>query len=258
MANGFQTIAPSNGTTVNTGLGAPATILQGLIDDGSYIEHIQPSPQVSCTECGTGADGSYSPGTFSPQLVLSAGEYNFTDFTLPAGVTLTSPGTSPLIIRATGTVTISGTLDLRGENGNSAGQGIGGSSGGAGGTDGQNGSNNMVAPAPMDMEAQPMSLLQAMMSPVCLVEQAGREVGQTVVCILALVEPVAAEPSAIVANNIVVDGEIFVGGGVRGTSITDSGHGGSGVIWLRGSEVSITGSISATSQCTECEGEIPN
>ena len=47
----------------------------------------------------------------------------------------------------------------------------------------------MVAPAPMDMEAQPMSLLQAMMSPVCLVEQAGREVGQTVVCILALVEP---------------------------------------------------------------------
>ena len=61
---------------------------------------------------------------------------------------------------------------------------------------------------------------------------------------------------AIVANNIVIDGSILVGGGVKTTTYQTSGHGGSGVIWLRGSEVSITGSISATSYCTECEGEI--
>ena len=256
VANGFQTIAPANGTTVNTGLGAPATILQGLIDDGNYIEHIQPSPRVSCTECGTGADGSYSPGTFSPQLVLSSGEYNFTDFTLPAGVTLTSPGTSPLIIRATGTVTISGILDLRGENGNTAGQGIGGSSGGASGTDGQNGSNSWGGSG-SDGQGGSTNVSLASTDVTSISGGTGGQGGRSGSSVyVGSGGGGGGGAVAIVANSIVVDGSILVGGGARGTTHQSSGHGGSGVIWLRGSEVSITGSIDATSYCTQCEGEI--
>ena len=47
VASGFQTITPSNGTTINSGLGTPVTVLQGLIDDGGYIENVQPSRHVT-------------------------------------------------------------------------------------------------------------------------------------------------------------------------------------------------------------------
>ncbi len=260
VANGFQTIAPANGTTVNTGLGAPATILQGLIDDGNYIEHIQPSPQVSCTECGTGADGAYSPGTFSPQLVISSGEYNFTDFTLPAGVTLTSPGATPLIIRATGTVTIDGTIDLSGDNGgngqNGVASGLGGSSGGAGATDGTDGTSSSGGPGGDGSGGSTNVSLAS--SDVTMMSAgtggAGGRSGNTYN--LASGGGGGGGAIAIVANNINITGAILVDGGTGGTYNTDGGDGGSGVIWLRGSEVSITGSISATSNCTECDGEI--
>ena len=69
-----------------------------------------------CEDRGTGADGSWIVSGVSTAS-LAGGTYNFTDFTLPEGVHLDITGTSPLIIRATGTVTIDGTIDLRGENG---------------------------------------------------------------------------------------------------------------------------------------------
>ena len=181
---------------------------------------------------------------------------NFTDFTLPAGVTLTSPGTSPLIIRATGTVTISGTLDLRGENGNTAGQGIGGSSGGASGTDGQNGSNSWGGSG-SDGQGGSTNVSLASTDVTGISGGTGGQGGRSGSnAYIGSGGGGGGGAVAIVANSIVIDGSILVGGGARGTAYQSSGHGGSGVIWLRGSEVSITGSIDATSYCTQCEGEI--
>src|SRR5689334_12130838 len=49
----------------------------------------------------------------------TSGIYNFHNFTVNAGATVTISGTSPLVIRCTGTATINGTISAVGGNGGS-------------------------------------------------------------------------------------------------------------------------------------------
>ncbi|MBL0308655.1 MAG: T9SS type A sorting domain-containing protein [Bacteroidetes bacterium] len=92
---------------------------------------------------GTGSVGanptapliSYSgnDGTISANGTIPAGIYNFVNFTINAGVTITiSGGTGPLIIRCTGTATINGIIRFEGGNGSAAPGGATGGIGGAG------------------------------------------------------------------------------------------------------------------------------
>lgn len=104
-----------------------------LLAGGLLATQLQADAQ--CT-CGTGADGAY---TASSNTTLASGTYNFTSFTIDPGVTVTVTGNQPLVIYATGNVTINGTLSANGGNG---GDGITYTSGGiaglgvAGGADG--------------------------------------------------------------------------------------------------------------------------
>lgn len=98
----------------------------------------------------TGADGAFNP-TASTQLQLPpSGIFNFTTVNIPSGVTITfkrNAANTPVVILATGDVTIGGTINLNGStspnvgaagNGNIADDGLPGR-GGPGGYDGGHG-----------------------------------------------------------------------------------------------------------------------
>ncbi|MGB6839304.1 MAG: LamG-like jellyroll fold domain-containing protein, partial [Microgenomates group bacterium] len=82
-------------------------------------------------DTGDGTDGALtvSSGTTTLDTNANPGGFDYTNVTVSSGATLTATGSNPLIIRATGTVDIQGTLTLNGGNG-----GNGGSSAGVGGT----------------------------------------------------------------------------------------------------------------------------
>lgn len=82
---------------------------------------------AQCGNFGTGVDGAYAP---SSSTTLAGGTYNYTSFTIPAGVTITVTGTSPLVIYSQGAVNIDGSLNANGANGIN---GVTFSNGGAGG-----------------------------------------------------------------------------------------------------------------------------
>lgn len=82
---------------------------------------------AQCGNFGTGVDGAYAP---SSSTTLAGGTYNYTSFTIPAGVTITVTGASPLVIYSEGAVNIDGTLNANGANGIN---GVTFSNGGAGG-----------------------------------------------------------------------------------------------------------------------------
>ncbi len=79
------------------------------------------APLVQAYDSGsTGADGALHP-TVSTTLALPAnGVFNFTDVTIPAGVTLTfgkNATNTPVVILASGNISIEGTIDISGEDG---------------------------------------------------------------------------------------------------------------------------------------------
>ncbi|PIR58050.1 MAG: hypothetical protein COU71_00680 [Parcubacteria group bacterium CG10_big_fil_rev_8_21_14_0_10_38_31] len=92
--------------------------------------------QLFAVDGGTGADGAYSctSGTCS----LAGATYNYTTFNISAGATVNVTGTTALIIKATGAVTIDGTLSANGGNGSGMVGGAGGAGGYAGGAGGTN------------------------------------------------------------------------------------------------------------------------
>lgn len=94
------------------------------------------SVQLLAVDGGTGLDGAYSctSGTCS----LAGATYNYTTFNVSAGATVNITGTSALIIKATGAVTINGTLSANGGNGAGTVGGAGGAGGYAGGAGGTN------------------------------------------------------------------------------------------------------------------------
>jgi len=98
----------------------------------------------------TGADGAFNPSVSTQVQLPESGIFNFTTVNIPSGVTVTfkrNTTNTPVIILATGNVTITGTIDLSGTSSTSAGaagdgnlgdDGVPGS-GGAGGYDGGRG-----------------------------------------------------------------------------------------------------------------------
>ena len=69
-------------------------------------------------DLGTGADGVFAPtSNVLLNTTNNGGIYNFTCFTIPAGVTVTGRGPNPMVIKCTGTISIAGTLDVSGESG---------------------------------------------------------------------------------------------------------------------------------------------
>ena len=88
----------------------------------------------------TGADGAFAPTSSQTIAVPDSGVFNYTTVNIPTGVTITYTRNSkntPVTILATGNVTIAGTINIDGKNGNTNGGGglggPGGFNGGAGG-----------------------------------------------------------------------------------------------------------------------------
>ena len=66
---------------------------------------------------GTGANGAFSPTVNTTVQLPPSGIFNYTTVTIPAGVTVKfqkNTANTPVVILATGDVTIAGTLDVRG------------------------------------------------------------------------------------------------------------------------------------------------
>jgi hypothetical protein len=74
----------------------------GVVDD----PFLPTNPFVS-----NGADGAFNP---TSNVTLAARVYNFTTINIPSGVTVFTNGTGVLELRATGAVTIAGTVDVSG------------------------------------------------------------------------------------------------------------------------------------------------
>jgi hypothetical protein len=101
----------------------------------------------------TGADGALNV-TGTTTLTLPAnGVFNFTTVSVPSGTTLKftrNAANTPVTILASGSVTIAGTIDLKGTTGvyvPGTGVGLTGGTGGSGGFDGGNGANGTVSTA---------------------------------------------------------------------------------------------------------------
>lgn len=95
--------------------------------------------QVNCWSIGDGSDGAFHA---TADMALVGGTYNYTSFTIDAGVTVNVTGTSALVVKCTDTVSIAGVLEANGANGTdgvtfaSAGVGAVGVAGGGNGGDG--------------------------------------------------------------------------------------------------------------------------
>jgi hypothetical protein len=87
----------------------------------------------------TGADGAFSPTVSQSLGVRPGGVYHYTTVNIPAGVTVSyfrGADNSPVVILATGAVTISGTISVSGDQGNIGGCPVAGARGGPGGFNG--------------------------------------------------------------------------------------------------------------------------
>jgi hypothetical protein len=87
----------------------------------------------------TGADGPFNPASNTTLALPPTGVFNFTQINIPSGVVVTftrNAANTPVVLLATGNVTINGTLDVSGSAGGSFGRpgagGPGGFDGGAG------------------------------------------------------------------------------------------------------------------------------
>jgi hypothetical protein len=101
--------------------------------------HSSSSYGQDCTPCGSGVMGAFNA---TSNTTLPGGTYEFTTFNIDPGVVVTVTGPDPLVIYATGAVTINGSLLAIGNSGGdgvisiSAGTGGAALAGGASGGDG--------------------------------------------------------------------------------------------------------------------------
>jgi hypothetical protein len=100
----------------------------------------------------TGADGAFSPTVNTTLTLPASGVLNFTTVNIPSGVTVKfsrNATNTPVTILATGNVTISGIIDVRGAAGvlltSGTSLGTTGGAAGPGGFDGGNGANGTVS-----------------------------------------------------------------------------------------------------------------
>jgi hypothetical protein len=232
--NSLDTIGPvalAAGETLELpGKGAPRALAQawaipasgGVVAPISFAE-----TSYACDGCGTGVDGEWTAPPLTSVATLPSGEYNFTNFNLPFGTTLKVTGTTPLIIRATGTVTIQGTIDLNAD-GPTGGPGGGSSSSNSGFGAGGGGA----------------SITWSSQDNVDITTIAGGGAG---------VKLDAINPNdiggggggaiAIFAPTIQLSGGIQANGGDAAQNGTRGGGGAGGSIWLRGITVNASGTI---------------
>jgi hypothetical protein len=100
----------------------------------------------------TGTDGALTPTANTTLVVPDHGVFNFTTVTIPSGITVRfarGNGNAPVMLLASGNVTIAGTIDVSGTSGGNAASGtlLGSNAGlgGPGGFDGGNGSNGIAS-----------------------------------------------------------------------------------------------------------------
>lgn len=89
----------------------------------------------------SGVDGAFSPSSNIQVQLPPSGIFNYTDVSIPSGVTVTfakNSSNTPVIILASGNVTINGTISVNGGNGGNYNNGAAGK-GGPGGYDGGRG-----------------------------------------------------------------------------------------------------------------------
>src|SRR3989344_926407 len=150
IVNGYPKIGQTSYSFTDDGA---TSTTSGSATGGGFLNGTNSSTTISGTgigasvklavdSSGTGADGAYSCASGSCNL--AGGTYNYTTFNISSGATTTITGTSALIIKATGDVTIAGTLNLNGGDGGIAyecGEGYPscGGLGGIGGPGGYNG-----------------------------------------------------------------------------------------------------------------------
>ena len=97
----------------------------------------------------TGADGAFNPTENQTLQLPESGVFNFTTINIPSNVTIRFARNSrntPVVILATGTVTISGTLDVSGSSGTAVLGGLGGPGGFNGGAGGPPAINGPFSP----------------------------------------------------------------------------------------------------------------
>lgn len=99
----------------------------------------------------TGTDGPFNPTSNVTVPLPASGVFNFTTINIPSNVTVRftrNAANTPVTLRASGDVTIAGTINLNGTNGGNASVVTdlvpNGGRGGAGGFDGGNGSNGLI------------------------------------------------------------------------------------------------------------------
>jgi len=117
----------ANNTNTQVSVGSSGVTLAGSVDGGN------------------GTDGAFNA---TSNTTLAGGTHDFTSFTIASGVTVTVTGTSPLVIKSQGAVTINGTLSAAGPAG---GNGVTFSTYGAGGIGiggGANGGNGVYIGSP--------------------------------------------------------------------------------------------------------------
>jgi hypothetical protein len=244
-STGFTSVATGESLTFTTSTGSPASDIKALIADGDgYVSFVAGTPFEQCEDCGTGADGAWIVSGVS-SASLAGGTYNFTDFTLPEGVHLDITGTSPLIIHATGTATINGTIDARGENGATGSEGGAGGDGGPGGGDGTDSAGYGGCIGGSDGTNDASWDLASLTDVTTITGGTGGTGNRCNSSSYRGGGGGGGGAVAVVAAQIRIGGSILAQGGSRGRSGSyASGAGGGGSVWLRASHVVVTGSIS--------------
>ncbi len=147
MAGTYEVTVTVNGcsnsasTSVTTS-SVPGSFVQTTTADfnaNTNTSVVTTSNEVSLTDDLAVGSGTSST-TYFGNTTLAGGTYDYANFTVNAGVTLTITGSQPLVIRATGTVTINGTIQASGTAGSdgvtSTSAGVGGPGGPGGGSGG--------------------------------------------------------------------------------------------------------------------------
>ncbi len=111
------------------------------------------APIVGCLlDYGNGSDGAFHA---TSNMTLPGGVYNYTSFTIDAGVTVQAAGGDSLVIKCTGPVTINGTLSVDGDAGNPGQTFVTFGTGGIGHAGGYNGGNGVFHPSTGQIPGNP-------------------------------------------------------------------------------------------------------
>jgi hypothetical protein len=258
------TLSAGASTTVSLSQATDEVALAAYVQDGSdwvlVPVGVTASSSATCASCGDGSDGAFTPTT---DVVLTCGEYDFTEVDVPSGVTVTTTGSDPMVIRSQGDVVVDGAIEMTaGTCGTSTlGQGayrtFGGcqtlaSGGGSFGTSGSAGIASSTSGAGatywatsggVPLGGSPGGTVRLGCSSSSYSETSGGDGGGT----LQVTGPSIEVNGALSA----LGGDGTVGSTVRcGTSCTvgptATGGGSGGQIWLQAPDVSVSGSIDVT------------